>query len=129
MHKKHIICKIKQPRYLWRDPEHHKLLVARNGLMMRTDRYRKMLDLITPRDYVEASSTNQSGTVSAVIRDASGMPVCIEVGDWKEGPDYISIDRIDLWEQYTYVGEGYGCYESLSDDDTQEVATSAEEVR
>ena len=122
MHKKLITCKIKQPKYLYRDKEHHELLVSRDGLYMPSDRYRRMLDLIAPRDYVEASSTKQCGDVSAIIRDANGMPVCVEVGDWKKGPDYISIDRIDFWEQYTYVGEGYGHYEPLSEEEAEQMA-------
>lgn len=127
MHKKHINYKIQQPKYLTRSREQHEQLVAREGLVMPSDRYRKMLDLIAPRDYVEAESTKQCGTVNAVIRDATGWPVCVEVGDKNRGFDYISIDRIDFWEQYQYVGEGYGFYEPMLDEQDDCMAILFEE--
>lgn len=107
-------CKITQSRVIIRDKEHWEKLVSRGSVYMSDITYRQMLDQIGPRDEVEASSTHQSGMVKKVIRDKDGYPVCLEV---IRGPeiDYISIDRISLWEQYDFVPQSYGYYEDDPD--------------
>lgn len=76
-------------------------LMKLDSWWLPTSSYRNMLDNIHPRCYVEASSTGQHGTVESVIRNKDGIPVCIKVryGDDEE-IDYISVDRVSLWEPY-----------------------------
>lgn len=104
-----IKCKIIQPAYIIRDEEHFKALVKREGFSQDSERYRMMLDLVTFNDYVESASTGQGGNVTAVIRDMKGFPVCLEIRN-SGGTDYMSVDRVDLWEQWTAVPGGYGYY-------------------
>lgn len=108
--KKEIMkIKIPQPTMLCRDKEHFEKLVKRDGYCQSDTRYRMMLDQATVMDEVEASSTGQYGTITSVIRDRDGFPVCFEVVN-SGGYDFISVDRVDLWEQYTYVPNCYGYY-------------------
>lgn len=79
--------------------------------------YRNLLDNIHKGCYVESESTRQAGTVTQVIRNQYGLPVCLKVEYDHEGltlDDYISVDRISLWEPYSYYvsDESYdeSCY-------------------
>lgn len=86
--------------------------------------YRNMLDNIHPGCYVEAESTRQHGTVDSVVRNKHGIPVCIKVrcGDTGE-TDYISADRVSLWETYdSYVPDSE--YFSTFEEDVQDLLDS-----
>lgn len=104
-----MTVKIPQPTRLYRSKELFEKLTQREGLCQGTTRYRMMLDQAAPRDEVEASSTNQYGEIINIIRDSDGFPVCFEVRNDK-GYDFISVDRVDLWEQYTFRPDSYGYY-------------------
>lgn len=62
--------------------------------------YRNMLYNIRPGCQVEAESTGQYGTVERVIRSREGVPVCLKVrcGEGGKEIDYISVDRVSLYE-------------------------------
>lgn len=107
--KETIRVKIPQPALLYRDKEHFEKLVKREGFCQWSERYRMMLDQAAPMDEVEASTTGQYGRITAVVRDRDGFPVCFEVENDK-GYDFISVDRVDLWEQYTFRPNSYGYY-------------------
>lgn len=74
------------------------------GWKMGDASYRAMLDYIAPKCYVEASSSNQGGTVEKVIYNRHKVPVCLKVKHGSGVTDYISVDRVDFWEPFdTYV--------------------------
>ena len=54
--------------------------------------------------YVEAESTKQAGRVASVIRNMKGIPVCLKVYTAEGKRDFISVDRVSMWEPYdTYI--------------------------
>lgn len=66
--------------------------------------FRNMLDNVHRGCYIEACSTNQSGTVEAIIRSMNGVPVCLKVRSGDGSIDYISVERVSFWEPFdTYV--------------------------
>ena len=83
------------------------------GLCMETETYRAMLDYIKPGCYVESENTGQHGTVSKVIRSCNGVPVCVRVNVDDRRVDFISVDRITLFEPYDAWCD---CLSSYSDD-------------
>lgn len=107
--KTHRLVKIWQPTYRTRCKEDFEMLISRRGITQSDEQYRKMLDQADRQDYVESSSTNQGGTVVNVVRDTHGFPVCFEVANGKY-TDMIPVDRVDLWEQYSFVPNAYGYY-------------------
>lgn len=67
--------------------------------------HRAFLDYVRPKCYVEASWTNQGGTVVKVIRDDRHVPVLLEV-DGGRGRDYIACSDVDFFEPYDdYCGD------------------------
>lgn len=79
------------------------VLMEMNSFCLPSSSYRNMLDNIHPGCYVEAESTKQSGTVDSVVRNKHGIPVCIKVRYGEDDSiDYISADRISMWEPYSY---------------------------
>lgn len=77
-----------------------------NGWKMTDSCYRAMLDYIAPKCYVEASSTNQSGTVLKVIYNLNKVPVCLKIESASGKTDYVSVDRVDFWEPFDeYVSD------------------------
>lgn len=107
--KKFRKVKIWQPKYRERGKEDFEKLIKRDGLSLDSRTYRQMLDMIEQRDYVESSATGQSGDVLNIIRDRDGFPVCLEICG-PNGVDYLSVDRVDFWEQYTWIPNTYGYY-------------------
>lgn len=75
-----------------------------HGFSQGTASYRNMLDNIHLKCYVEAATTHQGGTVDKIIRSRDGLPVCLRVrcGVGGRDRDYISVDRVSMWEPYHY---------------------------
>lgn len=66
--------------------------------------FRNLLDNVQIGCYVEAESTKQAGRVASVIRNMKGIPVCLKVYTAEGERDFISVDRISMWEPYdTYI--------------------------
>lgn len=77
-----------------------------NSKFLPTPSYRNMLDNIHLKCYVESESTGQYGTVVKIIKNRFKVPVCVQVSyqtdaDDKLHYDYISVDRISLYEPYS----------------------------
>jgi len=75
--------------------------------------YRAMLRNMAPGCDVEASSTKQGGTITRIIRNIYGAPVCVQVatGEGHKQIDFISVDRIDCFEP---TRECAGYYDDLA---------------
>lgn len=66
--------------------------------------FRNLLDNVQIGCYVEAESTRQAGMVVSVIRNRRGVPVCLKVCTAKGERDFISVDRVSMWEPFdTYI--------------------------
>lgn len=93
-------------------------LLNLKGYEMSNPQYRAMLDYIEPKCYVEALSTQQYGTVVKVIRNKKNIPVCVKVkyavteGVKEKCTDYISVDRINLFEPYRIYTSNENDYSS-----------------
>ncbi len=81
-----------------------------HGHRMLNKNYRAMLMSIQPGCKVESESTRQGGIVEKVIRNIWGTPVCVKVkcGEHNELTDYISIDRVSMYEP---TGDAYRVWE------------------
>jgi len=104
--------KQKYPAYVYtRNQETYERLMKLDSRRASGVEYRKMLDLISPGDYVEAPSAEQGGEVLDIIRNMYGFPVCVMVKHGSGKADFISVDRIEFWEQYQWV-PGFEAYDS-----------------
>lgn len=82
-------------------PDYEKLETLDSPYMSNNE-FQSMLLSIRPNCYVEANSSEQRGTVSKVIFSKDHISVCVQV-KMKDGVrDYISVDRISLFEPYDF---------------------------
>lgn len=61
------------------------------------EQWRCMLYNIRREDFVYAESGSQHGIVKQIIRDCSGIPVCLGILTRSGCLDFVSVDRISRW--------------------------------
>lgn len=70
--------------------------------------FQKLLRYIDEDWYVEtrpmSDGSVQGGTVKDILRDRYGVPVCLKVASGDGEIDFISVDRVKLFEAYSGFG-------------------------
>lgn len=105
-------------------PDLDKLVQRRGGKLLGDLAYRRLLDNIDEKCYVEAEDTGQFGEVVKVYRDKYGIPAAVEVeytiyDDETEengitGRDCIALPEITFWEPFDHDAPNED-YEDRSD--------------
>lgn len=95
-----------------REPDWDVLIQRTGGSLGGDKAFRRLLDNIHNKCYVEAEGTRQYGEVTGIIRDRYGVPVAVEVEykvcneDRSEiiavGKDCIAMSDITFWEPWDH---------------------------
>lgn len=83
-------------------------------------RHRAFLDYVAPKCYVEASGTNQHGTVVKVIRNKNHVPIMLEVEN-PSGKDRIACSDVDFFEPFNEYVSDVSEYEDFVDMSKEEI--------
>lgn len=95
----------------------HDRIMELESYQMPAAQFRAFLESVKERWYVETRPFSdglvQGGTVTEVMRDKFGIPVCIRVKSGDGCGDLISVERISFFEADGYFDADYSEYQDF----------------